>query len=85
MEINLPTLQRGSTGEAVRFLQQMLIAFGFLDNDSFNAEFKTTTEQAVKQFKKEILKQSKPNGIVDRDTWFGIVGWTGNFCNQISP
>ena len=65
--IAMPVLKRNNTGEAVRFLQQLLIATHYLTSDAFDAKFNATTEEAVKYF--QANNNLKPDGIVGDKTW----------------
>lgn len=65
--IDLPILRRGQKGEAVRLLQQLLIAYQFLGSESFNADFGVRTETAVRDF--QAYRGLISNGIVNRETW----------------
>ncbi|MBE9223885.1 peptidoglycan-binding protein [Phormidium sp. LEGE 05292] len=64
--INMPVLQKGTSGEAVRFLQQVLIAIKY-QKDHFDAQFNAETESAVKNFQK--AHGLKVDGIVGPKTW----------------
>jgi hypothetical protein len=44
---DLPTLKKDDKGEAVRLLQQMLLALNFITNDSFDTVFKVALEGAL--------------------------------------
>lgn len=46
--VSLPRLVRGDQGEAVRFLQQLLIALGY--DVRFDADYGPSTENAVRSF-----------------------------------
>jgi peptidoglycan hydrolase-like protein with peptidoglycan-binding domain len=67
----LPQLQKDDKGEAVRFLQQLLITFGFLENGQFNAVFDENTKNAVIAFQRSYFTQdpSADDGIVGPKTW----------------
>ncbi|MBW4505882.1 MAG: peptidoglycan-binding protein [Scytonematopsis contorta HA4267-MV1] len=65
--INLPALKQGDSGEAVRFLQQVLIHLGYLNSSNFNANFGTNTKQAVINFQSSNALTA--DGIVGRLTW----------------
>jgi peptidoglycan hydrolase-like protein with peptidoglycan-binding domain len=66
--ISLPRLVRGDQGEAVRFLQQLLIGLGY--DIPFDANFGQVTENAVKKFQ-EYRKDIAQNvdGKVGGLTW----------------
>lgn len=64
--INMPVLQKGNSGEAVRFLQQVLILrYGY--QLRFDAQFGATTENVVKLFQRDY--GLIPDGIVGKNTW----------------
>ena len=65
--IDLPVLRIGNHGEAVRFLQQLLIAYGVLDNDLSTGDFLAKTDEAVKKFQRAYDLQI--DGTVGRQTW----------------
>ncbi|MFB2877959.1 peptidoglycan-binding domain-containing protein [Floridanema aerugineum] len=65
--INMPVLQSGTSGEAVRFLQQLLICYGYMTSDYFNANFNEVTKSAVKNF--QANHSLKADGIVGKMTW----------------
>ncbi|MBD2184074.1 peptidoglycan-binding domain-containing protein [Aerosakkonema funiforme] len=75
--INMPELRLGSKGEAVRFLQKLLIRYGYYTG-SFDAQFGSRTKQAVENF--QITYNSSPNpstvllidGVVEKNTWRAI-------------
>ncbi|NER24912.1 MAG: peptidoglycan-binding protein [Symploca sp. SIO1B1] len=74
---HLPQLQSGMAGEAVRFLQQFLIARGY--NLVFDGQFGPQTEEAVSYFQHHYnhFGQSNPDsllvdGIVGKQTWRAI-------------
>ncbi|KAF3884735.1 MULTISPECIES: peptidoglycan-binding domain-containing protein [Nostocales] len=77
---SLPTLQNGSNGEAVRFLQQLLIVFGKLGNSDFDAIFGSKTESAVKEFQRE--QNLTVDGKVGPQTWGALGNQTKNTCAQ---
>lgn len=82
-EKKMPQLQKGTSGEAVRLLQQQLITFGYLGNDNFDAQFGSVTEAAVQQFQRD--RNLKDDGVVGANTWSALGTWAGNFCQQVSP
>ncbi|MBE9223886.1 peptidoglycan-binding protein [Phormidium sp. LEGE 05292] len=65
INISLPVLKIGTSGEAVRFLQQVLIALGY--QISFDAVFGTETQKVVKNFQAE--GDLADDGIVGPKTW----------------
>ena len=64
----LPTLRKGDKGDAVRYLQTLLLDRGYdLGKWGADGDFGNATEKAVKQFQKDWdLKQ---DGVVGKDTW----------------
>ena len=64
----LPTLREGDKGDAVRYLQTLLLDRGYdLGKWGADGDFGKQTEKAVKQFQKDWnLKQ---DGVVGSDTW----------------
>jgi peptidoglycan hydrolase-like protein with peptidoglycan-binding domain len=66
-----PTLSLNDKGEAVRFLQQLLLSSGFLTSEDFNAEFKASTQQAVRTFQDE--NNLRVDGIVGAQTWDALI------------
>lgn len=68
----LPTLRKGDKGDAVRYLQTLLIAQGYdLGKWGADGDFGAQTEKAVKQFQRDWnLKQ---DGICGKDTWSMIL------------
>ena len=72
----MPFLSRGNRGEAVRFLQQLLLCYGY--PISFKAEYDSRTEAAVRAFQNA---NSLPvDGIVGRLTWRAL----GEVCMRPS-
>ncbi|GAX42482.1 peptidoglycan-binding domain 1 protein [Tolypothrix sp. NIES-4075] len=71
----LPVLQKGDTGNAVKLLQNLLIFLGYFDKDLRTGNFLEQTEQAVKNFQSEYNLQV--DGIVGAKTWdlLGGVLW----------
>jgi peptidoglycan hydrolase-like protein with peptidoglycan-binding domain len=65
--INLPVLKLNDSGDAVRFLQQVLIRLGYLSSSNFNANFGTSTRAAVITFQSD--NSLTADGIVGRLTW----------------
>jgi peptidoglycan hydrolase-like protein with peptidoglycan-binding domain len=62
---SLPTLRRGSKGDAVKFLQERLSLMGY--SLVIDGEFGAKTEAAVKQFQKD--RGLTVDGIVGPKTW----------------
>ena len=60
------TLEKGSSGQTVVFLQKMLKAVGRYDGDALG-RFGKATEESVKAYQKE--KGMKVSGAADIDTW----------------
>jgi peptidoglycan hydrolase-like protein with peptidoglycan-binding domain len=73
-----PTLSLNDKGEAVRFLQQLLLSFGLLTNQDFNAEFKASTQAAVRTF--QINNSLSVDGIVGANTWDALMSQVGVIC-----
>lgn len=63
--IGLPTLKKGSTGDAVRILQRVLTFQGF--PTKVDGEFGSKAEAEVKAFQK--ARKLKEDGIVGPNTW----------------
>jgi peptidoglycan hydrolase-like protein with peptidoglycan-binding domain len=74
---NLPTLFSGDSGEAVRLLQQLLLAAGYYVN--FNFRFDSFTLQAVKNF--QATEGLVVDGIVGQKTWRAL-GARAYSCSQ---
>jgi signal peptidase I len=76
-----PTLKYGSDGEAVSLLQEFLVAQGYnlgnsgINKDGVDGDFKEKTKGEVIKFQKDIVKLSKPDGILDtaHATWKKIL------------
>lgn len=63
--VNLPTLRRGSSGSNVKYLQYLLIGFGYdLDADGI---FGIQTQNVVLQFQTDVGITA--DGVVGRTTW----------------
>ncbi|HEY9853503.1 MAG TPA: peptidoglycan-binding domain-containing protein [Leptolyngbyaceae cyanobacterium] len=73
--INMPVLKRNTSGEAVRFLQQILICYGYMTSDYFDSKFNQVTEDAVKAF--QYSRGLNVDGIVGNNTWRAL----GDFCS----
>lgn len=65
INISMPILQVGTSGEAVRFLQQVLIAIGY--KISFDAIFGNKTKKAVEKLQE--ASGLGVDGIVGPKTW----------------
>lgn len=82
---DLPLLQIGHIGEAVRFLQQMLLGLqeitqfpGNLGNGAFDAKFGPVTQQAVIAFQR--YAGITQDGIVAQSTWTALFQASGARC-----
>lgn len=64
---DLPTLRKDDKGEAVRFLQQMLLALNYITNDSFDGNFSQDIVIAVRNF--QAVAGVKQDGEVGLNTW----------------
>ena len=71
---HLPTIKKGSRGEAVTTLQTALNACGY-DCGKADGIFGKKTKSAVEAFQK--AKGLKVDGIVGRNTWTALGLWTG--------
>lgn len=72
----LPTLRRGDKGDAVRYLQTLLLERGYdLGKWGADGDFGSATEKAVKQFQKDWdLKQ---DGVCGKNTWATLLTTPG--------
>ncbi|MEM7580265.1 MAG: peptidoglycan-binding domain-containing protein [Cyanobacteria bacterium P01_A01_bin.80] len=75
---SLPVIQRNQKGEAVRFLQQLLLGYGF-DKVEFQSEFDQRTENAVRNFQEQ--RNLSVDGIVGVNTWNALIENTFDVCN----
>ena len=75
---SLPVIQRNQKGEAVRFLQQLLLGYGFVKVE-FQSEFDQRTENAVRNFQEQ--RNLSVDGIVGVNTWNALIDGTFNVCN----
>lgn len=64
---DMPVLELGTCGEAVKFLQLLLVAYGFLTRDFISDEFNGRTELSVKNF--QTVYRLYVDGIVGKETW----------------
>ena len=71
--VELPVLEKGSTGDPVKSMQLLLIAHGFAP--SLYGRFDDRTEAALTEFQKEF--NLKTDGRCDGDTWSALLGLTG--------
>jgi peptidoglycan hydrolase-like protein with peptidoglycan-binding domain len=64
-----PTVKSGSTGDAVRLLQQLLKRYDYdpWDPGAVDGKFGAKTEKAVKNFQRELNLED--DGIVGPETW----------------
>ncbi|AFZ16488.1 peptidoglycan-binding domain-containing protein [Allocoleopsis franciscana] len=66
--LKLPVVRQGSSGSAVRVLQQLLNFKGF--KLEVNGQFDLPTQIAVKNFQQ--MNALTVNGIVDAETWYHL-------------
>ncbi|HEY9637503.1 MAG TPA: peptidoglycan-binding domain-containing protein [Coleofasciculaceae cyanobacterium] len=66
--LNLPIVRQGSSGSAVRVLQQLLNFKGF--TLEVNGQFNLSTQEAVKTFQQN--NGLVVDGIVDTKTWYHL-------------
>ena len=68
VNISLPTVRKGDTGNAVKILQAFLVAYEYnIGISGIDGEFGFDTESAVRQFQKN--SKIEVDGIVGKDTW----------------
>ena len=67
VSINMPVLKNGDSGEAVRFLEQLLICYGYLSRKEFDHKFDADTKKAVEAFQK--AQKLTVDGVVGKLTW----------------
>ena len=68
VNISLPTVRKGDTGNAVKILQLVLVAYEYnIGKYGADGDFGFDTESAVRQFQKR--SGIAVDGIVGRDTW----------------
>ena len=68
VNISLPTVRKGNTGNAVKILQAFLVAYEYsIGISGIDGEFGFDTESAVRQFQKN--SKIEVDGIVGKDTW----------------
>lgn len=68
VNISLPTVRKGDSGNAVKILQAFLVAYEYsIGISGIDGDFGSDTESAVKQFQKN--SEIEVDGIVGRDTW----------------
>ena len=85
--IEFPILRSGDDGEAVNFLQQILLGYediSHFNNDRFNAEYKTGyggyTIEAVRAFQRHVGIEA--DGIVGPLTWINLFLGAYERCNR---
>lgn len=64
---HLPLTKSGDSGESVRLIQKLLIFFGDLSDQYYNAYFGEETKQAVKRFQRR--HNLLDDGDVGNETW----------------
>ena len=57
--INMPVISVGSQGEAVRFVQKILIRYGYY-NGAFDAKYGSLTKKAVEAFQQDYNQSLNP-------------------------
>ena len=68
VNISLPTVRNGDSGNAVKILQAFLVAYEYsIGISGIDGDFGSDTESAVKQFQKN--SEIEVDGIVGKDTW----------------
>lgn len=68
VNISLPTVRNGDSGNAVKILQAFLVAYEYsIGISGIDGDFGSDTESAVRQFQKN--SEIEVDGIVGRDTW----------------
>ncbi len=68
VNISLPTVRKGDTGNVVKILQAFLVAYEYsIGISGIDGDFGFDTESAVKQFQKN--SEIEVDGIVGKDTW----------------
>lgn len=71
--VQLPLLQKGSTGKSVRALQILLMGYGCNPGKwGADGDFGSATELAVQQFQKN--RKLSGNGLVEQQTWRALLG-----------
>ena len=71
VNISLPTVRKGDTGNVVKILQAFLVAYEYsIGISGIDGDFGSDTESAVKQFQKN--SGIDIDGIVGKDTWFKL-------------
>ncbi|KAB8335007.1 peptidoglycan-binding protein [Scytonema tolypothrichoides VB-61278] len=77
---DLPTLNKGDKGEAVRFLQQILVTLNYVNNDSFDGNFSQDIDQAVRDF--QTAASIRVDGEVGSNTWGKLFETSRVACNR---
>ena len=68
VNISLPTVRNGDSGNAVKILQAFLVAYEYsIGISGIDGDFGFDTESAVRQFQKN--SKIEVDGIVGKDTW----------------
>ena len=68
VNISLPTVRKGDSGNAVKILQLVLVAYEYnIGKYGADGDFGSDTESAVRQFQKN--SKIEVDGIVGKDTW----------------
>ena len=68
VNISLPTVRKGDSGNAVKILQAFLVAYEYnIGKYGADGDFGSDTESAVRQFQKN--SGISVDGIVGKDTW----------------
>ena len=68
VNISLPTVRKGDSGNAVKILQAFLVAYEYsIGISGIDGDFGSDTESAVRQFQKK--SGIEVDGIVGKDTW----------------
>lgn len=74
--VRLPVLQKGMASDAVRSMQQLLIAKGYeMPRYGADGEFGKETEHALLLFQKAM--NLEPNAKCDKETWSALLGLSG--------
>jgi hypothetical protein len=74
--VRLPQLAKGMKGDAVKVMQQLLLAKGYeLPKFGADGDFGAETENALLLYQEDM--SIKPNAKCDPDTWSALLGLTG--------
>ena len=72
VDISLPTIRKGDSGNAVKILQLALVAYEYnIGKYGADGDFGSDTESAVKQFQKR--SGIAVDGIVGENTWYELL------------